>query len=51
MVYEISPTLVIAQETKDGSTSLIVLMKNDHHFMVCAPNPEENKEYSIDSNI
>ena len=51
MVYEISPTLVIAQETKDGSTSLIVLMKNDHHFMVCAPNPEENREYSINANI
>ena len=51
MVYEISPTLVVAQETKDGSTSLIVLMKNDHHFMVCTPTPEENKEYSIGANI
>ena len=26
-------------------------MKNDHHFMVCAPNPEENREYSINANI
>ena len=51
MVYEISPTLVVAQETKDGSTSLIVLMKNDHHFMVCTPTPEENKESSIQAQI
>ena len=51
MVYEISPTLVVAQETKDDSTSLIALMKNDHHFMVCTPTPEENKEYSIGGNI
>lgn len=51
MVYEISPTLVVAQETKDGATSLIALMKNDHHFMVCTPTPEENKEISIGGNV
>ena len=45
-VYEISPTLVVAQETDEGGTSLTALMRNEHHFMICSPMADEEKENS-----
>jgi hypothetical protein len=44
VVYEISPTLVVAQETDESGTSLTALMKNEHHFMICSPMADEEKE-------
>ena len=46
VVYEISPTLVVAQETDEGGTSLTALMRNEHHFMICSPMADEEKENS-----
>lgn len=34
-VYEISPSLVVGQESKNGGTQLLVMMKNEHHVLVC----------------
>ena len=44
VVYEISPTLVVAQETDESGTSLTALMRNEHHFMICSPMADEEKE-------
>ena len=46
VVYEISPTLVVAQETDESGTSLTALMRNEHHFMICSPMADEEKENS-----
>ena len=46
VVYEISPTLVVAQETDESGTSLTVLMRNEHHFMICSPMADEENENS-----
>jgi hypothetical protein len=46
VVYEISPSLVVAQETDESGTSLTALMKNEHHFMICSPMADEEKESS-----
>ena len=43
-VYEVSPSLVIVQEEKEGGYGLMTLMKNEHHLMVCQLMPEEEKE-------
>ncbi len=50
-VYAISPSLVVAQETDESGTSLTVLMKNEHHFMICSPMADEEKESSFEQNI
>ena len=51
VVYEISPTLVVAQETDETGTSLTALMKNEHHFMICSPMADEEKEKSSGQKI
>lgn len=43
-VYEISPSLVIAQETKKSGTNLLAMMKNEHHFMICTLMADDAKE-------
>ena len=44
MVYEISPSLVVGQENKNGGTQLLVMMKNDHHVLVCTLMGDDQKE-------
>ena len=50
-VYELSPTLVVAQETDESGTSLMALMKNEHHLIICSPMGDEKKENSSEANV
>lgn len=44
VVYEVSPSLVIAQEIEPKGTTLIALMKNEHHVMVCTLLADDDRE-------
>ena len=44
MVYEIAPSLVVGQETKDGRTQLYVMMTNEHHFLICTLTKYDDKK-------
>ena len=44
MVYEIAPSLLVGQDTKKGGTQLVVMMKNEHHIMVCTLTKDEDRK-------
>ena len=50
-VYVISPSLVVGQEYKNGGYDLSVMMKNDHHILVCSLMADDNSEIASGINI
>lgn len=50
-VYEISPSLVVGQKYENGGFDLSVMMKNEHHFMICTLMADENIESAPGINI
>ena len=50
-VYEISPSLVVGQEYKNGGYDLSVMMKNEHHILMCTLMGDDSNESAPGVNI